>query len=149
MVWMVTSCGEDWRSLTGDRVTFLIKSDLGMVSIVISQSFLLVAVPHPPILFIFVGRPLSRPLPLPDFAHLDSSWLRRMSSSPVFLQPPAQVVACLFQTVFVEDDVPHFKGALGKLFSGNHLNIHVLRLRLAARLDQTLQDLWGGDLQVD
>ena len=27
----MTSCGEDWQSLTGGRVTFLIKSDLGMV----------------------------------------------------------------------------------------------------------------------
>ena len=65
----------------------------------------------------------------------------------------------------MEDDIPHLKWALGKLLRSHHLHVHVLRLRLAARLDQTLQhlrqltlsefkiydarNLGGGDLQVD
>merc|ERR1712001_141159 len=113
------------------------------------RSFLLIAIPHPAVLLIFVGRPLSRPLPLSDFAHFDTSWLRRMSCSPVFLKPPTKVVAGLLKAVFVEDDIPHLKWALGKLLSSHHLHVHVLRLRLAARLHQTLQNLWRGDLQVD
>ena len=51
-------------------------------------------------------------------------------------------VLCLKEEpVFVEDDIPHLKWALGKLLSSHHLHVHVLRLRLAARLHQTLQNL--------
>ena len=113
-----------------------------------------------------------------------------MSRRPVFLQPATKVITGLFQTegqevlthfflyihrsdnnssdkipVLVEDDVPHLERALSKFLSRHHLHVHVLRLRLAARLDQTLQhlgqftlsefklydarNLGGGDLQVD
>ena len=43
--------------------------------------------------------------------------------------------------VFVEDDVPHLERTLSKFLSRHHLHVHILRLRFAARLDQTLQHL--------
>jgi len=73
---------------------------------------------------------------------------RGVRSQPVLLEPAAQVLAGLLQAVLMEDDVPHLQRALRQLLGRHHLHVHVLGLRLAAGLDEALEDFGGGDLEV-
>ena len=72
---------------------------------------------------------------------------RRVRRAPVRLHELAQVLARLIQLVLVQYDVEHLGRTLVELLGRRHLDGEVLRLGLAAGLDQPLQHLavawWG------
>lgn len=134
------------------------------VSIPLHSSFLFISFSHS---LIFIIPSSWSVLPW-SHIRISSRWFRSRSSmpwvyvmlhglhfwwgvcgQPVFLQPPTQMLAGIFQAVFMKDDVPHLQRTLSKLLSRHHLDIHVLGLGLSAGLDQTLEHLWGGYLKID
>uniref|UniRef100_A0A6B0V6W3 Putative secreted protein n=1 Tax=Ixodes ricinus TaxID=34613 RepID=A0A6B0V6W3_IXORI len=68
---------------------------------------------------------------------------------PVRLQELRQVFTRLLQLVLVQDHVKQLGRALGQLLRCHHLHVEVPTLRLAPRLYQPLEHLWGGYLDID